>query len=78
MKTLFNTLIKCQLKAINGRTIWLYAIRESERITFSGGEHGNHSITSDSSNERIKAHFKGYCENRANNGLWSITYFPYI
>jgi hypothetical protein len=40
---------------------------EGDRIVFSGGREGSHSLAIDvSSPERVLAHWEGYCEN---NGL---------
>jgi len=53
------------------QTTWgsmkLRADIEGDRIVFSGGKHGTHSLAVDvSSQARILAHWEGYCEN---NGL---------
>jgi len=69
-----TNLITCKLTAVNGREITLTARRVSDRIVFSGGNTGEHSIIASSSIERVKAHFSGYCEASASNGLWSIQY----
>ena len=68
-----QTIAQCNLTAIGGRVVILTAIQEADRITFTGGNCGDHTISIDSSKERIKAHFDGYCENRARGGLMLIS-----
>jgi hypothetical protein len=39
--------------------------RTADGITFTGGPFGHHTITADSSDERVLAHWSGYVRNAA-------------
>jgi hypothetical protein len=42
----------------------LYAMVDGDKITFTGGKHGEHSLSlMASTDERILVHWAGYCEN---------------
>lgn len=48
----------------------LYARVEADQVVFKGGKHGEHSLTlSVSDDERIQAHWAGYCQN---NGAQAV------
>jgi hypothetical protein len=61
------TKLSYDLRRQNGGAFVLRADVEGDRIVFSGGLQGTHSLAVDvSTRERVLAHWEGYC---ANNGL---------
>lgn len=56
--------LRCWVQDANGHVRQLFAHVVGDRMVFSGGKQGEHSIALDvSSRDRIKAHWAGYCEN---------------
>ena len=64
MDTAAATKLSYDLRRQNGGSFTLRAAVVGDRIVFSGGTQGEHSLAIDvSSKARILAHWEGYCEN---------------
>lgn len=61
------TALATKLRAVTPASRRLTARIEADRIVFEGGAQGAHSLAWDVSSEaRVRAHWRGYCEN---NGI---------